>query len=189
MLEVTTKQWHRDGFLISSDSSLIDAEAVNAAFDSDLIYWGKALEIEDLKRMLRNSHCFGVYALPLSTSEIAGASFLLAHKASTSNYSPGRKNPPMIGFARLITDEVTFAYLTDVYIIQEQQGKGLGKWLVDCVHETLESWPMLRRMLLLTGSTRSVEFYRQRMNAEVFEQNEEGLVIMGRRGRGSTRYP
>ncbi|KKA24339.1 hypothetical protein T310_1624 [Rasamsonia emersonii CBS 393.64] len=57
-----------------------------------------------------------------------------------------------IGLARLITDTVTFAYLTDVYILPEYQGRGLGAWMMDCVAETLSSanMPHLRRTMLVT---------------------------------------
>jgi len=54
-----------------------------------------------------------------------------------------------IGFARFITDYSTFAYLCDVYVLEEYQGKNLGGWLVDCV----QSHPVttkLRRMMLFT---------------------------------------
>jgi GNAT superfamily N-acetyltransferase len=39
-----------------------------------------------------------------------------------------------IGFARLITDKATFAYLADVFIISEYRGKGLSKWLIQVIH-------------------------------------------------------
>jgi hypothetical protein len=47
----------------------------NAAFDSDLIYWTKGVDEGELKRMLEGSLCFGLYALPGSSAEIAGVSF------------------------------------------------------------------------------------------------------------------
>ena len=45
----------------------------------------------------------------------------------------GRAGPKQIGLARLITDYVTIAYLTDVYVLEEYQGKGLGTWLLGAV--------------------------------------------------------
>src|SRR5881394_2526490 len=38
-----------------------------------------------------------------------------------------------VGFARVITDHATFAYLGDVYVLPEWRGRGLGKWLIGCV--------------------------------------------------------
>ena len=54
-----------------------------------------------------------------------------------------------IGFARIVTDRATFAYLCDVYVLEEYRGKGLGKWLIGEVmsHPDLQG---LRRFILLT---------------------------------------
>lgn len=56
-----------------------------------------------------------------------------------------------IGYARFITDYATFAYLCDVYVLEEYQGKNLGAWLIECV----QSHPVtarLRRMALFTST-------------------------------------
>ena len=95
----------------------------------------------------------------------------------------GRGNPRQIGLARLVTDEVSFAYLTDVYIHADFQGKGLGSWLIECVDGTLKSWPELKRtMLIASGDT---TFYEQKLGVKVFSQNAQGLVVMSARGGGS----
>lgn len=54
-----------------------------------------------------------------------------------------------IGFAKMITDRATFAYLADVFVLEEYQGRGLGKWLIECVmsHSDLQG---LRRIMLAT---------------------------------------
>jgi GNAT superfamily N-acetyltransferase len=54
-----------------------------------------------------------------------------------------------IGFARVVTDRATFAYLADVFVLPEHRGHGLGKWLIECVmsHPDLGG---LRRWLLGT---------------------------------------
>lgn len=56
-----------------------------------------------------------------------------------------------IGFARFVTDYATFAYLCDVYVLEEYQGKNLGGWLIECVqaHPVTER---LRRMVLFTST-------------------------------------
>jgi GNAT superfamily N-acetyltransferase len=95
----------------------------------------------------------------------------------------GRSNPRQIGLARLITDEVSFAYLTDVYILDEYQGKGLGTWLIKCVDETLSSWPELRRALLVTNHGSS--FYGEKLGMKEFEQGKNGMAIFSRKGGGS----
>ena len=67
-------------------------------------YWAKGRSFEAVKQSLENSLCFGLY-------------------------DQGKQ----IGLARIITDKITFAYLLDVYVLEEYQGQGLGKWLMECV--------------------------------------------------------
>jgi GNAT superfamily N-acetyltransferase len=54
-----------------------------------------------------------------------------------------------IGFARVMSDRATFAYLADVFVVPEYRGQGLGKWLVECIlsHPDLQG---LRRWMLAT---------------------------------------
>lgn len=65
-------------------------------------YWAKNIPLEIVKKSVENSFCFGIYY---------------------------EKN--QIGFARLVTDYATFAYLADVFVLEEFRGKGLSKWLMD----------------------------------------------------------
>ncbi|RDW95308.1 hypothetical protein BP5796_01071 [Coleophoma crateriformis] len=162
----TPSEWYKDTFLISTARALLQPSAINAAFDSEQLYWAKALPEARLQKMLDGSLCFGVYALPQSSAEIAG-----------------RGSPKQIGLARLITDEVTFAWLTDVYILPEYQGKGLSTWLIECVNATLDSWPELRRAMLVTSS--GVEFYEKIMGMQKVESGKGNLSLMGKLGRGS----
>jgi GNAT superfamily N-acetyltransferase len=55
-----------------------------------------------------------------------------------------------VGLVRVITDGVTFGYLTDVYILPDHQGGGHGRWMLEILNEVLQSWPHLRRVMLLT---------------------------------------
>jgi GNAT superfamily N-acetyltransferase len=65
-----------------------------------------------------------------------------------------REEDRQIGFARLITDFVTYAYLCDVYIVEERRGRGLGSWLIDSIleHPDLKS---LKRIALITHNSQS----------------------------------
>jgi len=54
-----------------------------------------------------------------------------------------------IGFARLITDHATFAYLCDVYVLEEYQGRKLSKFLMSCIHEH-PVFSKVRRLMLFT---------------------------------------
>jgi GNAT superfamily N-acetyltransferase len=63
-----------------------------------------------------------------------------------------------IGFARVVTDYATFAWLADVFILEEQRGQGLAKWLIEVIvsHPQLQG---LRRWLLATNDAH--ELYRR----------------------------
>jgi hypothetical protein len=65
-------QWYRDQFLISTSQALLQHEVVNKGFESDYMYWTRRISDEAMKKMLSRSLCFGVYALPGSSSQIAG---------------------------------------------------------------------------------------------------------------------
>ena len=54
-----------------------------------------------------------------------------------------------IGFARLVTDHATFAYLSDVYVLEEYQGKGLSRFLMSCIHQH-PLFAKVRRIMLVT---------------------------------------
>lgn len=59
------------------------------------------------------------------------------------------KGDRQIGFARVVTDRATFAYLCDVFIDEDYRGKSIGKWMMECImaHPDLQG---LRRWLLAT---------------------------------------
>jgi GNAT superfamily N-acetyltransferase len=85
-------------------------------------YWATTRPPEVTQRALEHSLCFGVY-----------------------------DGNAQIGLARVITDYAAFAYLCDVYILEDYRGQGLGKWLVECVLEHPEL-RTVRRFLLVTSS-------------------------------------
>src|SRR5688572_31018780 len=60
-----------------------------------------------------------------------------------------------IGFARVVTDRATYAYLCDVYVLESHRGRGLGKWLIEAVmaHPDLQG---LRRFQLVTRDAHSL---------------------------------
>lgn len=69
---MASQEWYKDEFLVSTSQQLLQPEAINAAFGSDLMYWCSEMSKEDMKKMLQNSLCFGLYALPTSSAELAG---------------------------------------------------------------------------------------------------------------------
>ena len=112
-------EWHKEGFTISTDKSKLNIELVHAYLSKDS-YWAQQIPVAVVKRSIDNSLCFGVYY-----------------------------ENRQIGFARIISDFATFAYLADVFILPEQRGKGLSKWLMQVIidYPALQG---LRRFLLTT---------------------------------------
>jgi GNAT superfamily N-acetyltransferase len=92
-------------------------------------YWSEGIPKATVEKALRGSLCFGLYA--------------------------GRRQ---IGLARVITDAATYAYLCDVYVLEDHRGQGLGKLLMRCVmeHPDLQG---LRRFNLVTRDAHGL--YRQ----------------------------
>lgn len=84
-------------------------------------YWATGIPREVVRRSVENSLCFGIYS--------------------------GRKQ---LGFARVITDYATFAYVADVFVVESHRGRGLSKFLMECImqHSELQG---LRRWSLATA--------------------------------------
>ncbi|KAK5053278.1 hypothetical protein LTR84_002252 [Exophiala bonariae] len=170
----TKRTWTRDGFVISTDASLIPIAALTQAFESSQLYWAKGLPEDVMREILEHSLCFGLYT---TTSP----------PTTTSGETPPAPPPPtnLIGFARCITDRVTLIYLTDVYIAPEHQGRGLGKWLVNCVQEVISDMPHLRRSLLITGAgDTGKRFYGDLMGMHEVSAATGDAVVLSARGPG-----
>ena len=115
-------------FLISTDKKKLDIEAIHE-FLSTKAYWSLNIPKEKVQIAVQNSLCFGVY-----------------------------DEGVQIGFARIISDFSTIAYLGDVYILEAYRGHGLSKRLMEVImdHPNLQG---LRRWILLTGDAHGL--YRQ----------------------------
>jgi GNAT superfamily N-acetyltransferase len=109
----------KKGYIISTDKSLIDFETVYNYLENDS-YWSKGVTTGRLKKAMGNSICFGVY-----------------HQNKQA------------GFARVVTDKATFAYICDVFILADHRRIGLSKWLMQTIlqHPELQG---LRRWSLAT---------------------------------------
>ncbi|KAF7538011.1 hypothetical protein G7Z17_g12721 [Cylindrodendrum hubeiense] len=183
--ELRKRTWTKDSYFISTDASLIPIPKLNKDFASDEFYWGSPLPDEVMKEMLESSLCFGLYEVE-SKRGVDGA----VAASSEAGSQPDKSALTFLGLARCVTDFTTFLYLTDVWIGPENQGKGLGKWLIQCVQEVIEAMPYLRRSMLFTADWhRSVPFYKKLMDMDVVEfQHGEGLAMMERRGKGHPGY-
>lgn len=153
-------QWKRDAgsqsFLISTSKELLPHSFVQEAFADNAMFWAKPMSAENLKTMLDNSCTLGLYRVE-----------------SDESLTP-------VGMARLITDYVTLAYLTDVFLKEDTRGLGLGKWMVHCCREIALDVSELRFMLLLTGSEQAQQLYRRECGMERFG-DEHALAAMGAR--------
>jgi GNAT superfamily N-acetyltransferase len=99
-----TEEWSRDGYLISTDPSLLDLDAVRGFLQRS--YWAADRPLETVRRSIEHSLNFGLY------------------RASDRR---------QVGFARVVTDFATFAWLCDVFIDEAHRGQGLGVWLMETV--------------------------------------------------------
>jgi len=93
----------------------------------------------------------------------------------------------MIAFARIITDYTTFAYLTDVYVLEMHQGRGLGRWMMECLDEVLKGWPHLRRCVLFTRGAHNVRLYETTLGMADVREAAGGLIVMQCLGKGASR--
>ncbi|KAF2181026.1 hypothetical protein K469DRAFT_263726 [Zopfia rhizophila CBS 207.26] len=162
-----SREWKQSSsgqtFLISTSRALLPHEFVQKAFRNPDMYWAGPVSAANMQLMLDNSCTLGLY-----------------RKSQKESSSPVEHIP--IGLARMITDYVTFAYMTDVYVEEEYRKYGLGKWLIACCKEIIEEMPELRRVMLLTGSEQAQRLYKREMGmevlGEVLGEGREGLVAM-----------
>ncbi|KAF7595222.1 hypothetical protein BBP40_006967 [Aspergillus hancockii] len=178
-LPTEPQTWTRDVFIISTDKTLLSIPAINTAFDYDFMYWTRSYPEDILKQIVDNSFCFGVYR---TQSKPVGQD-----GSATSGNTSSTDALDQIGFARLATDNLTFAYLTDLYILPEYQGYGLGGWLIDCVDELLRPLPYLRWFMLRTSAEKSKQSYEKRLGMSVLDTScvSEGGIMMGRKGNAN----
>ncbi|KAJ5092927.1 hypothetical protein N7456_008788 [Penicillium angulare] len=158
---ITPRTWTRENsdIFISNDPALLSVEAVKNAFEQHFVFWVTAPIPEDaLRQMLYGAVSFGVYK----------------RVQPQSDETPSTKNTEQIGLARMTTDGASFAYLADVYVLPEYQGKGLGKWLIECIREVFSkaNMPYLRRIMLFTGNERTQAFYTKLLNMKELGHEE-----------------
>ncbi len=129
-----SQEWRRGEYWISTDRNQLELRLIHE-FLSQRSYWALGRSFETMKRSLENSLNFGVY-----------------------------KGEEQIGFARVVTDYATFAWLADVFILEEHRGQGLAKWLLAVItsHPQLQGF---RRWVLATSDAH--ELYRRYGFAEL----------------------
>ena len=109
----------RGKFLISTDPARLNLDVIHGFLTN--CYWAKGVPRDVVERSIEHALCFGVY-------DGSGA---------------------QVGFARVISDFATIAYVGDVFVLDAHRGHGLGKWLMESItqHPALQN---LRRWILTT---------------------------------------
>lgn len=118
----------KKGYTISTDNDLLEVDMI-FNYLSNESYWSKGISRDKVISSIKNSMCFGVY-----------------------------HHNKQAGFGRVITDKATFAYLCDVFILDDYRGAGLSKWLLQTIlaHPEVQG---LRRWLLATADAHGL--YKQ----------------------------
>ncbi|HKC67022.1 MAG TPA: GNAT family N-acetyltransferase [Bacteroidia bacterium] len=117
-----------NNYSISTDKEKLQI-AVIYQYLSEESYWAKHIPLAIVEQSIKNSLCFGIYL-----------------------------KDEQIGFARVITDCTTFAYLADVFILEAHRGKGLSKQLM----EFIMAYPQLQSLRRFCLATRDAHgLYKQ----------------------------
>lgn len=188
--------WHKlhptaGDLLVSTSVSLLDRAWINDAFATQDMYWAKRLPTDQLELLLQHSTTLGMYKV-LPPAGVRAVKEMDGEPSSPRTPSPtlepeldveAEATIEQIGVARLITDHVTFQYLTDVYLLPEYRTSGLGKWLVACCREVMDATPELRRSLLFTSPEVGRRFYERELGWWDV-RDEQGLGCMTFRGWG-----
>src|SRR5260370_1662041 len=115
----TVTEYRRGEFMVSTDRERLSLDVIHGFLTN--CYWAKGIPRGIVARSIEHALCFGVY-------DGEGA---------------------QVGFARVISDFATIAYVADVFVLESHRGHGLGKWLMECItqHPALQG---LRRWILTT---------------------------------------
>jgi GNAT superfamily N-acetyltransferase len=117
---------HPEGYTLSDAAVRLDLDLIHGFLTGS--YWSPGIGRDTVARAIRNSMAFGIY-----------------HDASDTQ----------VGFCRIISDRATFAYLADVFVLEDHRGRGLARWMVAAVraHPELQG---LRRWILATRDAHAV---------------------------------
>ena len=144
------QEWQRGGFVISTDRAKMQIDVIHD-YVSKQSYWMPGIPKSRVQRIIDNALNFGIF-----------------------------DGPRQIGYADVITDFATFAYLANVFVLEDYRGQGLSKWLMECIlaHPDLQD---LRRWTLLTADAHGLykqygfepinnpESWMHRYNAETYK--------------------
>jgi len=152
----TNVEHGRGEFLVSTDPSRLNLDVIHNFLTN--CYWAEGVPREVVARSIEHALCFGVY-------DGSGA---------------------QVGFARVISDFATVAYVGDVFVLDSHRGRGLGKWLMESItqHPALQG---LRRWILTTRDAHGLyaqvgftpvkfpERYMERHDPRVYETSAQEI--------------
>lgn len=141
------------GYLVSTDRARLDLDVIHGFLTG--CYWAEGIPRQTVARSIEHSLCFGIYD----------------------------DSDRQVGFARVVSDFATVAYLGDVFVLEEHRGRGLSKFMMECImkHPALQG---LRRWILLTrdahglykqfGFTplKAADRYMERHRPDVYESRK-----------------
>ena len=118
-------EWSRGNYVISTVKARLDLDLIHD-FLSNSSFWAVGRSFETVQRSVEHSLCFGLY-----------------------------EHEKQVGFARVVTDYATFAWVADVFVVESARGQGLGTWLVEVIlaHPELQGF---RRWSLATKDAHAI---------------------------------
>ena len=140
------EEWRRGNYVISTDPSMLDLDVVHGFLQRS--YWAAERPLEMVKRSVEHSLNFGLYQA---------------------------RDRRQVGFARVVTDFATFAWLCDVFIDEAHRGQGLGAWLMEAVVEH----PELRCMRLWVLGTRDAHGLYEKVGFAPLPAPEKWMQKLG----------
>jgi GNAT superfamily N-acetyltransferase len=130
-----TREWFREPYFISTAPERLDLEVIHGFLTHS--YWAAGRSRERVEASIAHS-------IPLGLYQQAGD-------------PRAAERAQQVGFARVVTDRTTFAYLADVFVLEAHRGHGLGVWLV----ETALGLPECEGARWLLGTRDAHELYRK----------------------------
>ena len=147
-----------ESYFISTDKTLLNISWVHEYLANDS-YWAQGRSLEMVEQSIKHSLCFGVYKR------------LPDVRISQTNQQHG-DSIKQCGFARLVTDYVTFGWLCDVFIDKSHRGKSLGKRLIRTIFSDEQLAP-LKLSILATRDAHTL--YRDHGDFRTLTESEKWM--------------
>ena len=175
------REWRKevDGteFLISTAVGLLNHEFINVSFGAEDMYWAKPIPLDQIEAMLDKSTTLGLYkvspGIAAAKDEDSPSSL---RTPSPTMEGEATENLEQIGLARIITDHITTAYLTDVYVLPEYRTLGHGRWIIACCKEIMDAIPAMRRGLLMTSPDVGKSFYMRELGKSTPKPRKDAIA-------------